>query len=183
LPNPEAVRTARLPAAGGSVNAHRAYLGVGSNLGDKLENCRRGVAELLARTGSELLAQSRTYRTEPVDYLQQDWFVNYVVLLQTPLEPPELLRGIQAVQRAAGRPAHDIRFGPRVLDLDILLFDDLVLESEPLVIPHPRLHKRRFVLQPLCDINPDIVHPILLKRVQELLDALDEDGQRVIATP
>jgi 2-amino-4-hydroxy-6-hydroxymethyldihydropteridine diphosphokinase len=152
-------------------------------LGDKLKNCRNGVAELVARTGSELLAQSRIYRTEPVDYLQQDWFVNYVVLLQTPQDPPELLRRIQAVQRHAGRPAPGIRFGPRILDLDILLFDDLVLESGQLVIPHPRMHKRRFVLQPLCDINPDIVHPKLQQSVQVLLDALDEDGQRIIVLP
>jgi 2-amino-4-hydroxy-6-hydroxymethyldihydropteridine diphosphokinase len=162
---------------------HHVYIGVGSNLGNKLENCRKGLNELVARTDSRLVASSRIYRTEPVDYLQQDWFVNYVVQLSTRMDPPGLLRQIQGVQLDAGRPPHGVRFGPRVLDLDILLFDDRVIESDGLMIPHPRLHKRRFVLQPLCDINPNILHPVLKLSVKKLLAALKKDGQRVIALP
>lgn len=158
---------------------HTAYISVGSNLGDKLENCRRGIRQL-ERDEVRLKAESRIYQTEPVDYLDQDWFINIVVKIETLLDPSRLLRRLQSIQRKAGRLQDSIRFGPRVLDLDIIFYDEVVIHSAQLVIPHPRMHKRRFVLQPLCDIDPAIMHPVLKTDVRTLLNRLDDNEQRII---
>jgi 2-amino-4-hydroxy-6-hydroxymethyldihydropteridine diphosphokinase len=102
-----------------------------------------------------------------------------VVKIETTLDPFGLMERIQTVQRDAGRIKDTIRFGPRILDLDIIFFDDIVLHSEYLIIPHPRMHKRRFVLKPLCDIDPGIMHPVINHNVQTLLDNLDDSEQRI----
>jgi 2-amino-4-hydroxy-6-hydroxymethyldihydropteridine diphosphokinase len=155
------------------------YISVGSNLGDKLENCRRGVSELIDVSQARLKARSRIYQTEPVDDRDQDWFVNYVVAVETPREPLELLADISRLERAAGRVRSDRKFGPRVLDLDILLFGRRVLQTQRLTVPHPRMHKRHFVLRPLCDIDPDIIHPVLNQPLRRLLAELDVTDQQV----
>jgi 2-amino-4-hydroxy-6-hydroxymethyldihydropteridine diphosphokinase len=159
---------------------HVAYISVGSNLGDKLENCRRGIAALVAAAEVRITGRSRFYKTEPVDVTAQDWFINGAVRIETTLDPFGLLERLQAAQRAAGRPADGLRFGPRVLDLDLLMYDQLVLEDPRLSLPHPRMHLRRFVLQPLCDIDACLVHPLIGKDMQGLLSELDEHGQQVI---
>jgi 2-amino-4-hydroxy-6-hydroxymethyldihydropteridine diphosphokinase len=115
-----------------------------------------------------------------VDYKDQDWFINVVVKVETTLAPFELLKTLKSIERGAGRVDGSIRFGPRVLDLDIILYDDLVTNSSKLIVPHPRMHKRRFVLRPICDIDPTIVHPVLKKEMQALLDVLDENEQRIV---
>jgi 2-amino-4-hydroxy-6-hydroxymethyldihydropteridine diphosphokinase len=158
---------------------HRAYISVGSNLGDKLACCRRGIAQVATLPRTELAAQSPLYRTAPVDYLDQDWFVNAAIKVATDLAPQELLAALQAIQRRAGRKADKIRFGPRRLDLDIIFYDDLVMDLPALVLPHPRMHKRRFVLQPLCDIDPNVLHPVLGRSVAALLAALDTTDQDI----
>jgi 2-amino-4-hydroxy-6-hydroxymethyldihydropteridine diphosphokinase len=114
-----------------------------------------------------------------LDYLDQDWFVNYVVQIETQLEPLQLLHSIRTIQKEAGRKRDKIRFGPRILDLDIILYDVLTMNTSDLTIPHPRMHKRRFVLQPLCDINPKLIHPVLDMDMQSLLNALDDEKQRI----
>ena len=157
-----------------------AFISVGSNLGDKIENCRRGVTDLIAVSASRLVVQSPVYQTEPVDDRDQDWFVNYLVALETMREPEELLSDISQVERAAGRIRSERKFGPRVLDLDIILFGSRVIESNLLTVPHPRMHKRHFVLRPLCDIDPDIIHPVFQKTVGQLLDELDAADQQVM---
>ena len=159
---------------------HVVYISVGSNLGHKLENCRTGIAALTNSAQVRLIDQSPVYRTEPVDYQDQDWFVNYAVKIRTGLEPLDLLKLIHSIEHTAGRVRDSIRFGPRTLDLDIILFDDLVLEESNLTIPHPRMHKRRFVLKPICDIDPDINHPVLQQTMRSLLTNLDDAGQRII---
>ncbi len=166
--------------SGNPVDPHIAFISVGSNLGDKLANCRKGVAALEEGGGIRVLARSRMYRTEPVDFADQDWFVNGVIKIETALDPGALLERIQTVQRLAGRTLEGVRFGPRVLDLDILLYDQLVLDRPGLCIPHPRMHRRRFVLIPLCDIEPGIIHPRLEMDVSSLLAALDDEGQEVL---
>ena len=113
-------------------------------------------------------------------YTDQDWFINLVVKIETLLDPYRLLGRLQSIQRKAGRLQDSIRFGPRVLDLDIIFYDEMVINSTQLVIPHPRMHKRRFVLQPLCDINPAIMHPVLKTDVRTLLNRLDDNEQRII---
>ena len=159
---------------------HTAYICVGSNLGDKLDNCRRAIVELTRGEASRLIEQSPIYRTEPVDYQDQDWFVNYVVKIATHLEPLHLLQKLKSIEAGAGRKQDAVRFGPRVLDLDIVFYDNLVMHAPQLSIPHPRMHKRRFVLRPVCDIDPHIKHPVLGRTVQSLLDDLDETEQRII---
>ncbi|MGD8493358.1 MAG: 2-amino-4-hydroxy-6-hydroxymethyldihydropteridine diphosphokinase [Desulfobacterales bacterium] len=159
---------------------HIVYISVGSNMGDRLQNCRQGITALNRSGESRIIAQSRIYMTEPVDYEDQDWFINMVVKLETANDPFELLDIINKVQRAAGRKRDVIRYGPRVLDLDIIFFGNLVLDSDRLAVPHPRMHQRRFVLQPICDIDPTMVHPVLKKDMQSLLDGLAKDEQKVI---
>jgi len=159
---------------------HTAYIGAGSNLGDKLLNCKNGIFALTTTQNVVETAWSRFYKTEPVDYKNQDWFINVVVKVETTLAPFELLKRLKSIEREAGRVDGSIRFGPRVLDLDIILYDDLVTNSSELIVPHPRMHKRRFVLRPICDIDPTIVHPVLKKEMQALLDVLDENDQRIV---
>jgi 2-amino-4-hydroxy-6-hydroxymethyldihydropteridine diphosphokinase len=149
-------------------------------MGDRLQNCRKGIEALTAAANSRILAQSRIYATEPVDYRDQDWFINMMVKLETALDPFELLNHIEHIQRAAGRVQDPIRFGPRILDLDIILYDDRIIESKHLVVPHPRMHKRRFVLKPICDIDPAIIHPVLKQEMQFLLKRLSGDEQKVL---
>jgi 2-amino-4-hydroxy-6-hydroxymethyldihydropteridine diphosphokinase len=161
------------------VKTHIAYISVGSNMGDRLQNCRKGIEALTEADNSRILAQSCIYKTEPVDYEDQNWFVNMVVKLETAFDPFKLLDHIEQIQRAAGRIRDSIRFGPRILDLDIILYDDRIIESERLVVPHPRMHKRRFVLKPICDINPSVIHPVLKKEMQILLEELGAEEQKV----
>jgi 2-amino-4-hydroxy-6-hydroxymethyldihydropteridine diphosphokinase len=156
-----------------------AYISAGSNMGDRLQNCLRGIEALTEAGNSRILAQSRIYTTEPVDYKHQDWFINLMVKFETVDDPFQLLDHIEEIQRAAGRMQDPIRFGPRILDLDIILYDDRIIESERLVVPHPRMHKRRFVLKPICDIDPKMIHPVLKQEMQILLKSLGEEEQKV----
>ena len=158
---------------------HRVYISIGSNLGLKLENCRKGIAALTCCGNCRMIDQSLVYQTEPVDYKDQDWFVNYVVKIETTLDPFSLLNTLKSIERGAGRTGDAIRFGPRVLDLDIILYDAMVLDTPNLVIPHPRMHKRRFVLKPFCDIDPDIIHPVFHRTMRSLLEDLDAKDQRI----
>jgi 2-amino-4-hydroxy-6-hydroxymethyldihydropteridine diphosphokinase len=162
---------------------HAAYISVGSNLGCKLSNCQKAIALLSVPGETRLKRQSGFYATEPVDYLDQDWFVNAVIEIETTLEPHVLLKKLKMLESELGRTAAKIRFGPRVIDLDIIFYDDLILSSRDLILPHPRMHKRRFVLQPICDIDQKIFHPVLKKDVHYLLDRLDEDEQRIFPYP
>ena len=157
---------------------HIAYISVGSNLGNKLENCRQGI-QSLTEHNVWIAAQSNLYQTEPVGYKDQGWFINFAVKIETDLDPFQLMQRIQTIQRKAGRIHDEIRFGPRILDLDIILYDEVVIHSPQLIVPHPRMHERRFVLQPLCDIDPTIIHPVLRMEVQSLLNTLDEKTQRI----
>ncbi len=158
----------------------KAYISVGSNMGKKLDNCKKGI-ELLEDYGPiKIIAISKFYKTEPVDYLDQDWFVNAVFAVETELLPDELLKILKKIESDAGRGEKGIRFGPRVLDMDILLYDDLIMDTPRLVIPHPRMDKRRFVLAPLCDIDPFVIHPVLKKNIRQILDDLEDDEQKII---
>lgn len=161
------------------MTVHWAFISVGSNLGDRLGNCCRGIAALCADASVRLVARSPFYETEPVDYTDQEWFLNAAVKIETDLAPLELLARMQAVQKDIGRRDGGIRFGPRVLDLDIIFYDNLTLETPHLTIPHPRMHKRRFVLQPLCDIDGSVVHPVLGQDVKKILDQMIDKGQTI----
>ncbi len=153
---------------------HLAYLGIGSNLGDKIEQCRKAITEILAIHGHRLLTQSSFYKTQPMGYLAQDWFINGVIHIETDLEPLELLRKLKEIESKMGRK-ETVRWGPRAIDLDLLLYDDLVMKTEELEIPHPRLKDRQFVLIPLVEISPNLIHPSLKKTMRELLSEIQED--------
>ena len=158
-----------------------AYIAVGSNLGDKQSNCEKGIAALNQTQGITVNSQAKLYKTAPVDFTDQDWFVNTAVRVVTDLAPRALLKQLKRIENAAGRIKSDIRFGPRVLDLDIIFYDNLVLNSDTLEIPHPRMHKRRFVLRPICDIDPAAMHPKYKKTVANLLDGIADPDQEITA--
>jgi 2-amino-4-hydroxy-6-hydroxymethyldihydropteridine diphosphokinase len=145
------------------------YLSLGSNLGDRELNLRTAIS-CLSELG-EVTKISSFYETEPVEFIEQPWFLNCAVELQTSLTPQELLHGLLALERQMGRERLRPK-GPRLIDLDILLFNDLTLHEPGLTIPHPALHERRFVLEPLAEIAPDVNHPVLKKKMHELLAIL-----------
>ncbi|MBU1180701.1 MAG: 2-amino-4-hydroxy-6-hydroxymethyldihydropteridine diphosphokinase [Proteobacteria bacterium] len=159
---------------------HTTYISAGSNIGDKFLNCRNGITALTESGTTAIKAWSRFYKTSPVDFREQDWFVNAVVKVETELDPFELLKDMNSIQIRAGRTCNPVRFGPRILDLDIILYDNVVVDLPGLTIPHPRMHERRFVLKPLCDIDPEVIHPVFKKALKDLLNSLDDDEQTVI---
>lgn len=156
------------------------YLSIGSNLGDKYRNCLRGIDCLGEQASIKILDVSGFYRTAPVDYTAQDWFINGALSIETGLKPDQLLKTLKQVEQALGQFSKEIRFGPRIIDLDIIFYDTVVLENDELIIPHPRMHKRCFVLKPLCDIGADIMHPILKKTVRQLLSTIENDPDQQV---
>jgi 2-amino-4-hydroxy-6-hydroxymethyldihydropteridine diphosphokinase len=149
-----------------------AYIGIGSNLGNREKNCYHAI-EILEKTGIVVKKRSSLYETEPWGVTDQPRFMNMVVEVETELEPHELLRTLKDVEREVGR-GETFQWGPRILDLDILLFNDLFLRNDILQIPHPLMHKRDFVLKPLCEIASDKIHPVLKVRIRDLLEELEK---------
>ncbi len=156
---------------------HIAYIGIGSNIGDKLNNCEKAISEILKADRHRLLARSSLFKTQPIGYTSQDWFVNGVIKIETDSEAHELLGTLKAIESRLGR-VETFRWGPRAMDLDILFFDDLEIHTEELQLPHPLIQNRQFVLVPLAEIDRNLIHPVLRKTIQELLSDLKED-QRV----
>ncbi len=151
-----------------------AYIGFGSNIGDRLAHIQNAIHTLSKTEGIILQKISSVYKTDPVGYEAQAQFLNGVAAIQTSLSPISLLNTLKDIETEVGRQ-HRIRWGPREIDLDILIYGDLCLETEKLVIPHPEMHLRGFVLFPLAEIAPDVVHPVFQETVQTLLERLDDD--------
>jgi 2-amino-4-hydroxy-6-hydroxymethyldihydropteridine diphosphokinase len=152
---------------------HQVYLALGTNLGDRLRQLKQALDHLESLGSVERL--SRCYETKPVGYQEQPDFLNLACRFTTQLEPDELLKKLKAIEQQMGREP-SFRNAPRPIDIDILFFDDLVLDSADLVIPHPRISERAFVLAPLADIEPEIVHPVLGLTVREMLERSDRQG-------
>ena len=148
---------------------HRVYLALGSNLGERRHNLEAALQALPPEV--ELSALSRLYETIPAYVTNQPLFLNMAVEGYTSLSPTGLLKHLQQIERSLGRE-RTLRFGPRTIDLDILFYDELILDVPGLTLPHPRMSERDFVLRPLADIAPNFVHPVLQRSVQELLAAL-----------
>jgi len=156
-----------------------AYIGVGSNLEEPLRQCRLALQNLDALNDTRVLRTSSFYRTEPVGVREQDPFINAVAEIRTELLPRTLLGALKAIEREMGR-RDSLRWGPRVIDLDILLYGQDVLREKDLVIPHPEFHKRRFVLAPLCEISSYVIHPAFGISMQGLLTRLEIDDRSAV---
>jgi 2-amino-4-hydroxy-6-hydroxymethyldihydropteridine diphosphokinase len=151
------------------------YLSLGSNVGDREIQLRDALGRLAAN--GRVVAVSSFYETEPVEFTDQAWFLNCVVGLETTETPEHLMMALLQIEQQMGRQRIQKK-GPRTIDIDILLFDEAIVDSPALTIPHPAMHQRRFVLEPLAEIAPEVRHPVLKKTVRELLDALPA-GQEV----
>ncbi|UOF91845.1 2-amino-4-hydroxy-6-hydroxymethyldihydropteridine diphosphokinase [Fodinisporobacter ferrooxydans] len=153
----------------------RCYLGLGSNMGDRLLHLKTAVKLLDAVSGIQCISRSRIYETDPVGYLEQDQFLNAVVCVRTTRKPFELLELILQIEKQMGRERL-IHWGPRTIDIDILTYGNMTLLSEQLVLPHPRLHERAFVLLPFMDLDKQWVHPNMNQSIQELWNQLKQKG-------
>jgi 2-amino-4-hydroxy-6-hydroxymethyldihydropteridine diphosphokinase len=151
------------------------FLSLGSNLGDRVANLNTAVSRL--QNLGEVSAVSSFYETEPVGFAAQPWFLNCVVTLKTEKTPEQVLTGIVRLEKEMGRVRAQ-KNGPRIIDVDILLFGDLILQTKGLSIPHPEMHQRRFVLEPLAEVAPEVRHPGLKLTIRDLRDELPP-GQAV----
>jgi 2-amino-4-hydroxy-6-hydroxymethyldihydropteridine diphosphokinase len=162
-----------------------AYIGIGANLQDPLEQCRQAVEELSAVSGIALERVSSFYRTEPVipesagreqreELEKQGWFVNAAAEIRTVLPPWKLLKELRRIENSLGR-VRTVKGGPRIIDLDILLYGQEIVRDEELTVPHPEMHRRLFVLEPLCEIASYLIHPVFGVSMRGLKDRLDND--------
>ena len=145
-----------------------AYIGFGSNVEDRLSYIRQALDCLSGEECTSVVQVSSIYETEPVGDGEQDWFLNGVAKVETDVLPPKLLSILQEIERKLGRQQRE-HWGPREIDLDILIYDQFCVSSPRLTIPHPEMHQRRFVLEPFAEIAPDVIHSIFQERIDTLL--------------
>jgi len=158
------------------------YLALGANIGERARNLERAL-EALETEGVHIVRRSSLYETEPRDVRDQPWFLNLVVETETSLLPRQLLSTIRRIEKNLGRK-RVIAKGPRTIDIDILLFGRFVVDTPELQIPHPRMTERRFVLEPLAELAPELRHPITHRTAREMLgDVMDQQVRRVVTVP
>ncbi len=155
------------------VRVHTAAIALGSNLGDRRENIELAIERIGELEGTSFVARSSLHETRPVGIEDQPDFLNACCVVSTSLSPRALLGALQEIERGLGRDrSHEQRWGPRMIDLDLLLVDDLVIDEPALTIPHPRMHERAFVLEPLAEIAGELVHPVLSATIRALRERL-----------
>jgi len=147
-----------------------AYIGLGSNIGDRVGYVQQAHMLLSDTENIKVLNSSSLYETEPVGYTDQEWFINAILELETTLEPMDLLKECQRIENQLGRNrTNDMpKWGPRTIDLDILFYDNLIIAKDELQIPHQQVHRRAFALVPLLELAPDLIHPVLGKNIMDL---------------
>lgn len=150
---------------------HTAYIALGSNMGDKLKNIEDAIEQINKSGDIKLVKKASIFETKPVGYVEQDNFLNSAIKIKTLMSPRELISFLLNVEKELKRE-RIIKWGPRTIDLDVILYDDLITSCEEIIIPHPRMHERLFVLEPLCELAPYKLHPLLNKRIIELRDSL-----------
>ena len=150
---------------------NQAYIALGSNVGDRVQNLRTALDHMKKSKGLKVFQVSSFYRTEPMGYEDQDWFINAAAECSTSLLPLQLMYLLQSIEEKMERHT-PFKWGPRSIDLDILFFGNRIIDEPELTVPHPLLEQRRFVLEPLAELAPDFVHPFGKKTVRELLDDL-----------
>ena len=150
------------------------YLGLGSNIGNPQDNIDTAIKHI--SQFAEVVQISSMYTTEPVGYADQDWFVNCCIELNTDISAEKLFSHLQRIEQGMGR-VKKILNGPRIIDIDVLLWNDQTIQTDQLVVPHPRMHERAFVLEPLSEIAPNLVHPTLKKSMTQLFDELEDRHQ------
>jgi len=153
-----------------------AFVGLGSNLGNPAERCREALEKLSIHPGIRLIRSSSLYRTEPVGPQDQPWFINAVAEIRTVLPPGELFAALKEIERGMGRK-EERKWGPRLIDLDLLLYGQEVVREKGLSVPHPELHRRRFVLEPLCELASYAIHPSFGVSVRGLFDRLNDEAR------
>lgn len=165
-----------------SLSLTPAFLSIGANVGNKIANIGLAIRRLGATEGIFIEALSNFYKTAPQNYTDQNWFVNGAIKIQTTHSPKQLLGVLQAIEKDQDPDGKPFRFGPRKIDLDIIFYGQRAINTATLVIPHPRMHERAFVLKPLCDIDRNLVHPVNGLTVGELFEQIKiDDSQAVIA--
>ncbi|MDD9304748.1 MAG: 2-amino-4-hydroxy-6-hydroxymethyldihydropteridine diphosphokinase [Desulfobacter sp.] len=157
-----------------------AYLSIGSNRGNKLKNLSLAIQCLEKDKGFKVDQVSNFYKTAPQNYTDQDWFINAAVKIATLYTPKILLDQLKLIEKKLDKEGKPFRFGPRIIDLDIIYYSNLVIKTKDLELPHPRMHERCFVLKPLCDIGKTQIHPILGLGPDELLKQIQTDQAQAV---
>jgi len=155
----------------------KALISIGSNMGDKVNNCISSIKKIKENKRAVVLKQSSLYQTSPVSEIMQDDFINCAISIYWDSTPNELLKMLNSIEKGMGRK-RGIPKGPRIIDLDIILFGDMVIDTEQLKIPHPHAHRRKFVIIPCIEIEPEAVHPVFNKKLKDFL-CLIGDEQRI----
>ncbi len=159
-----------------------AYIGFGSNIDDRFTYITQALRLLLEADGVSLIQISSLYETEPVGYEEQDWFLNGVLAIETSLSLDQLLGLLKGIEQLVGRQQR-IRWRPREVDLDLLIYNQCCINTPDLIVPHPEMHRRSFVLVPFAEIAPDVRHPILQENIQSLLANLTDEKTVKLAAP
>ena len=155
---------------------HTAYIGIGSNLGTSGENCVEAIEKISTNDHIKIISKSSFYKTASIGDIEQDWFINSVIRVDTKLNPKELLLTLLNIESEMGRIRKE-KWGPRLIDLDLLFYDNLILNQKGIILPHPEVQKRKFVLVPLNEIAGNLTHPILKKTIKTLLQELSDDAE------